>query len=153
MAKKVKILRDLQLDDSFYTIHSTEADASGPLSSLGVKVYDWKERTVSELRSDDRKSDIIVINGEFRGPKLGYNGKYDEDAIFADKDILNEVVTALIRTEYEKAKKAVDDAKDLLECVEKNLKVFDPDLKSLKQKYEIREEIVSGHEEYSDDNQ
>ena len=146
MLKKIKVPKDLQLEDPFFTIVQEPVDEhkgkgvysenKGDFSDLPY--YTRKEYKVTSVEYDERNKDLVLINKQFLAPAIGYNGAYPENAVVADEKIAADIVVSLNLASYEEAERRLKDAQGRKDFFEKVIRVYDPNLDCLKGRKDSR---------------
>lgn len=150
MAKnKIKNPGDLQVDDQFYMIVSAPVDDHKRFQKSELKYFAIKDFTVDGIKRDPRNPDLRIIESnseEYSAPKIGYNGRYNEDSVIADKDKAKELCIKWNHEQYQQAQADLEELNQQIGFLAEVMKRYDPELKVLSDK----EHVVFSVEEAED---
>ena len=137
MAKnRIKTPGELQVDDTFYMVVSTAVDEhKGNLSKGEFRCFDIQKHVVDGVKRDTRDNSLRIIESEgeeYRAPKNGYNGRYDEKSVIADEQKAKELYTKLNHAEWLKVKTQLEELEEVKQFMENVIKIHDPELSCLK---------------------
>lgn len=137
MAKnRIKTPGELQVDDTFYMVVSSPVDEhKGSLSKSEFRNFDIQKHVVDGVKRDARDNSLRVIESEgeeYRAPKNGYNGRYDEKSVIADEQKAKELYTKLNHAEWLKVKNEIEELEQIKQFLEDVIKIHDPELSCLK---------------------
>jgi N-methylhydantoinase A/oxoprolinase/acetone carboxylase beta subunit len=148
-SKDIKLPRDLNVDDPFFTIESESVDEhkeqrgnaySGRRNNISqIRYFTKKEHTVEMVQNDSKDKSFIIVNGAYTAPKMGYNGIYPENAIYSDSKLVEDAIVTLNIASYDEAitilgeiKKQMEDAEKRVNFLKKTISLYDPNLDTLR---------------------